>query len=191
MGAACGRRFLAPGRIHVTSEVRRYVVVGNGVAGTTAAETIRKHDPNGRVTLITDEPYPLYNRVALPRFLRGDIDQRRVMMRDAESHRRKGIELRLGVRVTRVNPEERTVLLRDGQELPYDRLLLATGGTPRRLAVSGAAARGVHYFQSLDDARHLIDDARVARRAVTVGGSYIAYELTEGLRARGLEVTWL
>src|SRR5690606_38298705 len=152
---------------------------------------IRKHDPTGRITLITDEPYPLYNRVALPRFLRGDIDQRRVMMRDAESHRRKGIELRLGVRVTRVNPEERTVLLRDGQELPYDRLLLATGGTPRRLAVPGADARGVHYFQSLDDARHLIDDARGARRAVTVGGSYIAYELTEGLRARGLEVTWL
>lgn len=175
----------------MTSEVRRYVVVGNGVAGTTAAETIRKHDPNGRVTLITDEPYPLYNRVALPRFLRGDIDQRRVMMRDVEAHQRKGIDLRLGTRVTRVNLQERTVLLQDGQEMAFDRLLLATGGRPRRLQVPGADARGIHYFQTLDDARRLREHARGARRAVTVGGSYIAYELTEGLRSLGLEVTWL
>lgn len=170
---------------------QRYVVVGNGVAGTTAAETIRKHDPNGQITLLTDETYPLYNRVALPRFLRGDVDERRVMMRDVEAHRRKGIDLRLGTRVTRINAGDRTVLLQDGQELPYDRLLLATGGRPRRLSVPGSDAQGIYYFQSLDDARRLIHGAQGARRAVTVGGSYIAYELTEGLRSRGLEVTWL
>lgn len=175
----------------MTDRERRYVVVGNGVAGTTAAETIRKHDPTGRITLITDEIYPLYNRVALPRFLRGDIDQRRVMMRDLDAHQRKGIDLMLGTRVVGVDCDARTVALADGRELPYDRLLLATGGKPRRLAVPGSDARGIHYFQSLDDARELIDGCRDARRAVTVGGSYIAYELTEGLRARGLEVTWL
>ena len=175
----------------MADQPRRYVIVGNGVAGTTAAETIRKHDPNGRSTLITDEPYPLYNRVALPRLLRGDVDVQRVMMRDLDTHRRKGIDLLLGTRVVRVSVEERTVLLHDDRELPYDRLLVATGGRPRRLEVPGTDAEGIHHFQTLDDAKRLIARAVEARCAVTVGGSYIAYELTEGLRARGLEVTWL
>lgn len=171
---------------------QRYLVIGNGVAGTTAAETIRKRDPLGKITIITDEPYPLYNRVALPRFLRGDIEQQRVMMRSLETHQRKDIELLLETRVVRVNSAENTVLLHDGRELPYDKLLIATGGTPRRLDASGAAdAEGIHHFQSLDDAKRLIAHAEIGKSAVTIGGSYIAYELTEGLRSRGLTVTWL
>lgn len=170
---------------------RRYVIIGNGVAGTTAAEVIRKHDPSGRVTLIAGEPHPLYNRVALPRMLKGEIDEPRVMMRTVEDHERRGIELLLGATATAVDFEGRTVVLADGRQLPYDRLLVATGGRPRRLDVPGADAVGVCHFQTLEDTRALLEQVRRARRAVTVGGSYIAYELTEGFRRRGLEIVWL
>lgn len=169
----------------------RYVILGNGVAGTTAAETVRKQDPSGSVVLVAGEPYPLYNRVALPRLLKGEIDEARVMMRTVEDHTRRGIQLLLGVRAVAVDFHERVVVLEDGRQLPWDRLLIATGGRPRRLQVPGGDSVGVFHFQTLDDTRAIVEHALRARRAVTVGGSYIAYELTEGFRRRGLEIAWL
>ena len=174
-------------------DVGRVVVIGNGIAGTMAAETLRKLDPNVPVTVLAAEPHPLYNRVALPRLLRGEIEEQKVFMRAPDHHRRMGYDLRLGTRAARVDPQERVVVSEDGQVFPYDRLVVATGGRPNPLSVPGTESRpvGILYFQTLDDTRQLVERARTARRAVTVGGSYIAYELTEGLRRRGLEVTWL
>ncbi|HEY8485957.1 MAG TPA: FAD-dependent oxidoreductase [Limnochordales bacterium] len=176
-----------------TGEVRRVVVIGNGIAGTMAAETIRKLDSSVHVTVVAQEPYPLYNRVALPRLLRGEIPEGKVFMRSPDHHRKAGYDLRLGVRAVRVVPEERVVLTDTGEALPYDRLLVASGGRPNALSVPGTESNpvGIVYFQTLGDTRAIIEQAQRARRAVTVGGSYIAYELTEGLRRRGLEVVWL
>ena len=167
--------------------------MGNGIAGTMAAETIRKLDPSVRVTVLAAEPYPLYNRVALPRLLRGEIPEQKVFMRTPDHHVKMGYDLRLGVRAARVDPQERLVATDDGKVLPYDRLLVASGGRPNELRVPGTESRpvGIVYFQTLDDTRAILECAARARRAVTVGGSYIAYELTEGLRRRGLQVTWL
>ena len=112
-----------------SSETRRYVIVGNGFAGTTAAEQLRKHDPACRITLFGDEPYPLYNRISLPPMLRKQIPEEKVMMRDLAWHENHAIELKLMTRVEGVNVEDRTVLA-DDQEYPYDALLIATGGRP-------------------------------------------------------------
>ncbi|NLG70155.1 MAG: NAD(P)/FAD-dependent oxidoreductase [Firmicutes bacterium] len=176
------------------SDVKRVVVVGNGVAGTLAAETVvRQAGPSVSVTVVAEEPYPLYNRVALPRLLRGDVPESKVFMRDPQHHVKAGYELLLSTRVVRVDPRERVVYTSDDRALVYDRLLIATGGRPNALQASGAETRprGLVYFQTLDDTRAILDLVRGARRAVTVGGSYIAYELTEGLRRQGLEVVWL
>lgn len=174
-------------------QITRVVIVGNGVAGTLAAEAIRKEAPAVSVTVLAREPYPLYNRVALPRLLRGEIGEARVFMRSQADHHQKGFELKTETVVERVDPVERVVYTQSGDVYPFDRLLVATGGRPNRLHVPGVepGVRGIHYFQSLDDTKILIEDLATARRAVTVGGSYIAYELTEGLRQRGLQVTWL
>lgn len=177
-----------------SSGVKRVIIVGNGVAGTLAAETIvRQRGPAVSVTVIAQEPYPLYNRVALPRLLRGEIPESKVFMRDARHHVRAGYELLLSTRVQRVDPKERVVYTSDDRALVFDRLLVATGGRPNALSVPGTEEnpRGIVCFQTLDDTRAILELIRGARRAVTVGGSYIAYELTEGLRRRGLEVTWL
>lgn len=175
----------------MAEEARRFVIVGNGVAGTTAAEHVRKNRPDAEVTILAAEPYPLYNRVALPIFLKGKVQEKNVMMRTREIHEQRGICLRLETWVDSISPQEGTVLTTAGQEIPYDRLLLATGGIPRPLEVPGSDLHGVYQFQTLDDTKALIARCQESRSAVALGGSYIAYELAEAFSHRGLHTTWI
>jgi NAD(P)H-nitrite reductase large subunit len=173
------------------AERRHYVVIGNGIAGTTAAETLRKNDADCEISLFTNEPYPLYNRVALPPYLKAKTTQSKVMMKTADAHRERNICFHPNTTVTAVDLEARTVRTEPGDEVRYDRLLVASGGRPNPLDVPGATADGVCYFQTLDDTNDLLDRILRAKSAVAVGGSYISYELAEGFRERGLEVAWL
>src|SRR5438105_1213703 len=163
---------------------QRFVIVGNGVAGTTAAEHIRKNQPEADVTLLAGEPYPLYNRVALPIFLKGRVQEKNVMMRTEEAHVQRGVKLRLGTWVDSLCAGEQTVTTTTGEEIPYDRLLIATGGTPRPLGVPGEDLHGVYQFQTLDDTKALIARCEESRSAVALGGSYIGYELAEAFSHR-------
>jgi len=172
-------------------DTRRYVIIGNGIAGTGCAETLRKLDPTCQITLLAEEPYPLYNRVSLPPFLKLQAPESKVLMRTRERHEQNRIDLRLETRVTHVCVAERTVVTHTGKEWPYDALLVATGGRPNRLPVPGGDLHGVYNFQTLDDSKAINQRILEARTAVTTGGSYIAYELTEAFRARGLHTTWV
>ncbi len=173
-------------------ERKQYVIIGNGIAGTTAAHTLRKNDPECSITLITDEPYPLYNRVALPRFLQGVITEPKVMMRTIEWHEQQGITLLTETTATAIDTEGRTVTLHDGRTLPYSALLVATGGRANPLRVPGTAGtRFIFNFVTLDDTKEIIARALESRSAVTTGGSFIGYEMTEGFNVRKLHVTWL
>jgi len=167
------------------------VIVGNGVAGTTAAEHIRKNSPGAEITLVAGEPYPLYNRVALPIFLKGRVPEKNVMMRTIDIHQQRNIDLRLETWVTGLCLDERTVVTAEGQELPFDRLLIATGGTPRVLDAPGAYLHGVYQFQTLDDTKALVQRCEESRSAVALGGSYIGYELAEAFSHRGLQTSWI
>jgi NAD(P)H-nitrite reductase large subunit len=167
------------------------VIVGNGIAGTSAAESIRKADPEARIVLIAEEPYPLYNRVALPPYLKLKVTEKKVLMRTVEQHQQRGIELLLNTRAETLDPERRAVTASNGQTYTYDALLLATGGTPNPMDVPGADTRGVCYFQTLDDTNQILEIAQTAKQAVTFGGSYIAYELTEGFASRDIPTTWV
>jgi NAD(P)H-nitrite reductase large subunit len=176
----------------VAERPKRFVIVGNGVAGTTCAETLRKNDPDCEITLIGDERWPLYNRVALPPYIKGKATRQKVFLRTVEQHAQRGITLMLETRVTAINHEEQTVALSTGKELPYDALLVATGGRPNHLRVPGAeGASNVFNFQYFDDAEAILDAIHTSKRAAVTGGSYIAYELAEGFREQGLEVFWL
>lgn len=173
-------------------ETRKYIIVGNGVAGTTTAETLRKNDSSCRITLLTDESYPLYNRVALPPYIKHRAAREKVFMRTVEVHRERGIDLRLETRVERVDTRGKTVLTDQGEELAYDALLVATGGRPLPVRSAGAEGTGAIYnFQYFDDAEAIVERMCVAKTAVVVGGSYIAYELAEAFRHNGLETTWI
>lgn len=170
---------------------QRYVIIGNGIAGTTAAETLRRGDPNCSILLITDEPYPLYNRVALPPFLKLQVPESKVFLKTIEFHAKNRIDLLLETRVVRVDTTERIVYTNSGKMFPYDRLLVATGGRPNKLAVPGADAANIFNFQYLDDAKAISHRIAESKVGVVTGGSYIAYELAEAFRARGLETYWL
>ncbi len=175
----------------MTVDSDRFVVIGNGVAGTTAAEHLRKNSPSADVTLLAGEPYPLYNRVALPIFLKGRVQERNVMMRTREVQEARGVKLELDTWVSGICHEEQTVMTADGRAFPYDRLLLATGGVPHPLRLPGANLHGVYQFQTLDDTKDLITRCEESESAVALGGSYIGYELAEAFSHRGLQTTWI
>lgn len=169
----------------------RFVIVGNGNAGSIAAEQLRRHQPEADVTLIGAEPYPLYNRVALPIFLKGRVQERNVMMRTREVTEQRGVKLLLDTWVTDVCLDEKVVQTDDGAQYPFDRLLIATGGTPRPLGILGEHLHGVYQFQTLDDTKALIERCNESQSAVALGGSYIGYELAEAFSHRGLHTTWI
>lgn len=173
-------------------EQKHYVIIGNGIAGTTAAQTLRKNDPTCSISLITDEPYPLYNRVSLPRFLQGVLTEQKVMIRNREWHEQQGIVLLTDTTVTAIDTEGQAVTLHDGRILPYTALLVATGGRANPLRVPGAeGTRFIFNFVTLDDTKAIIERAMESKSAVTTGGSFIGYEMTEGFNVRKLHVTWL
>jgi NAD(P)H-nitrite reductase large subunit len=170
---------------------RRYVIVGNGFAGTTAAEQLRKADPACSIVLFADEPYCLYNRIALPPMLRLQVTEQKVIMRDVAWHEKLRIDLRLSTRVDRVNVAEQTVLAA-GREEPYDALLIATGGRPNPTTSPGAeGAQNVYNFQYMSETKAISHALETAKAGVAVGGSFIAYELAEAFVSRKVETHWL
>jgi NAD(P)H-nitrite reductase large subunit len=171
---------------------KRYVIIGNGVAGTTAAETLRKNDPNCSIHLLTNEPYPLYNRVSLPRFLQGVIVEQKVMIRDFAWHEQRNIQLVTETLVTSVNTDECVVVTDKGLQLPYDALLVASGGWANPLRVPGAKdTNHIYNFVTLDDTKTIIEKMLDSRTALAYGGSFISYELCDGFAVRKLDTTWL
>ena len=176
----------------MTTHDKRYVIIGNGIAGTTAADTLRKNDPNCSIHLLTNEPYPLYNRVSLPRFLQGVIVEQKVMIRDFAWHEQRNIRLITETMVTDLNTEERTVVTDKGQNLPYDALLVASGGWANPLRVPGVeGTKHIYNFVTLDDTKTIIARMLESRTALAYGGSFISYELCDGFAVRKLDTTWI
>lgn len=177
---------------HLATHDRRYVIIGNGIAGTTAADTLRKNDPNCSIHLLTNEPYPLYNRVSLPRFLQGVIVEQKVMIRDFAWHEQRNIQLVTETMVTHIDIEAKTVETDSGLTLPYDALLVATGGWANPLNVPGAqGTKHIYNFVTLDDTKTIIARMLESRTALAFGGSFISYELCDGFAMRKLDTTWL
>jgi len=170
---------------------RRYVIVGNGFAGTTCAEQLRKADSSCSIALFTDEPYTLYNRIALPPLLRKQVTEAKVIMRDLAWHEKHAIDLHLSTRVERIDATEK-VAYANGTGYPFDALLVATGGRPNpSLSPGVAGAYNVFNFQYMDDTKAISRQLEESKVAVAIGGSFIAYELAEAFASRGVETHWL
>jgi 3-phenylpropionate/trans-cinnamate dioxygenase ferredoxin reductase subunit len=170
----------------------RFVLIGNGAAGTYCAEELRKGDASCEITLIDDEPYTCYNRVALPRYIKGVLLEQRVFVKDLAWHEKNRITLLSETKVVAVDLRGKTLTLHDGKELPYDRLLIATGGRPNKLQCRGAdEAHHVYNFQYLDEARAIVNRIKESKVAVVMGGSFIGYELSEAFAFQKLETHWM
>ena len=166
-----------------------HVILGAGPAGVIAAETIRKHRPDDRITVIGAEREPPYSRMAIPYLLAGNIPEAGTWLRhDREHFAQQRIEL-MQARVTAVDSQARTVTLPSGDKLAFDRLLIATGSRPERPPIPGVDLPGVHPCWTLEDARHIMERARPGARVVQMGAGFIACIIMEALAARGVDLS--
>ncbi len=153
-----------------------YLIVGGGVAGTTAAETIRELKPESSVAIISDEPHPLYSRVLLPHYVRGQVPRERVFLRTPADYPAKRIALMAGERAISLDAPERRLRLAGGQELGFEKLLIASGGEPRPLGIPGERLKGVSRFQTIEDADQMLELLAGTERALVAGSGFIALE---------------
>lgn len=167
----------------------RIVIVGGGLAAATAAEELRELGHEGALDLVTEERHRPYQRPPLSKgYLAGTEGLDEVFVHAEGWEEEHGVELHVGNAARRIDGG--AVELADGTELPFDRLLLATGARPRPLAVPGGDAPGVHTFRTLDDARILREAlAGGGRRVALVGSGWIGLELAAAARGYGNEVT--
>jgi len=172
---------------------RRYVILGNGIAGQTAAEELRKLDSEASIVMIAAERHPLYNRVALPRYLRGQVRREKVFMRTVEDYARQNLDIHFETWATEVDVTSKVVRTNHGDEFAYDALLVATGGRPKPPPWPGCdEVSQTIGFQTLDDTDAIIEKADAAHRVLVMGGSFIGYELAEGVSFRKkAQLTWI
>ncbi|MBI2624353.1 NAD(P)/FAD-dependent oxidoreductase [Candidatus Parcubacteria bacterium] len=171
-----------------------YLIIGGGVAGTTAAETIRSRDKVGSIVIVSDEPHRFYSRIMLskPNFFLQKIPFDQIWLKSPAWYGDNRIELLLAKQAVRLDPAQKLVVLKSGEEFRYQKLLLAVGGCARTWGgVAGHDKRGIHYLRTLDDAKNIMAAMKSVKvaRAVAVGGGFVSFEMCEMLRRGGLEVS--
>lgn len=164
----------------------RYLIVGNGAAGVTAAEQIRRRDPHGSIVIVSAENHPMYSRPGLAYVVINEIPAQQVIARTPEWYKQLRLDWVHGTAIG-LDPAARTVRLADGTALPYDRLLIATGARAVPLPYPGSHLEGIVYLDTLDGTRDLLRRAKRARRAVVVGGGITALEMAEGFAMQKVE----
>jgi len=167
-----------------------YVIVGASLTGAKAAETLREEGFDGNIVLLGEEHERPYERPPLSKgYLLGKDDRSSIFVHEEGWYAENGVDLRLGVRVTALDPGAKQVSLADGGTVAYDRLLLATGASPRRLRAPGGDLDGVLYLRRVGDSERLRAALRGGGQVVTVGGGWIGLEVTAAAREAGCEVT--
>jgi NAD(P)H-nitrite reductase large subunit len=174
-----------------TMEIK-YLIIGNSAGGISAAEAIREVDRTGAINIVSDELYPAYSRPLISEYLAHPYPVEKMLYRRSDFYVKNNIRTLLGEKVVKVNPVEHTVSLESGRTLAWQKLLLATGGTPILPRMEGTQLKGVFTFNRLDDARAIdgfLNQHRRNVRAVVIGGGLIGISVTEALIKRGVEVT--
>lgn len=169
---------------------QNFVIIGASLAGSKAAETLRSEGFDGRVVLIGEEPVRPYERPPLSKgYLRGEDDFDSAAVHQADFYSSNNIELRTSTRVTVIDPEASEIELSGGERLRYDRLLIATGASPRRLSIPGSELGGIHYLRNVADADALRQAINAAKPVVVIGAGWIGAEVAASARQLGADVT--
>ncbi len=160
--------------------MQNILIIGGGIAGTTAAEEIRKRDAAAHITILSEEQHPCYSRVLLPHYVKDKVTREKVFLRTSTWYLDKQLDFMPGVRALEIDIENKFVRTSEDRELPFDKLLLTTGAD---VALLHDDLRGVSYLHSVDDADHLkalIGEVRALKpefqRAAIYGGGFIACE---------------
>ena len=174
------------------ANIASYVIVGAGIAGNAAAETLRKQGFEGEVHLVGAEPHRPYDRPPLSKeFLSGSKEQDKLFFKPEDFYAEHSIQLHLGTEATALDPTSKTLTLADGSSLRFDKLLLATGSRVRTLPIPGSELEGIHYLRTIDDSQAIARSMNSASRVVIVGAGFIGSEVAAVCKTAGLEVTVL
>ena len=165
-----------------------YLIAGSGVAGTTAAEQIRKLDPEGSVTIVTEEEVPFYYRLRLNEFIAGEIGLDQLIAKKDNWYKDRNINLELGVRLTGGDASARRLEGAGGRVFSYDRLLVATGSHSFIPPIKGSDMKGVYALRGIADARAIMEEAKKPGDAVLIGGGLLGLEAGNALRKLGMNV---
>jgi nitrite reductase (NADH) large subunit len=167
----------------------KYVIVGNGVAGTTAAAAIRKTDPTGEIRMITEEAHSFYSRIRLMEYISGEVDFPKLQIKNQAWYEENKIQLVLNSRVADIDQAGREIVTQSGQRYPFDRLLLATGAVSFLPPIKGADQKGVFTLRNIQDAEAIKKYAQGKSKALLIGGGLLGLEVGNSLRKAGLTVS--
>lgn len=167
------------------------LIVGSGPAGIFAAEMIRKRDTAHSITLVSQDSALAHSPVMLTYWMAGNRPQEILSFRDASSAGEKGINVKLNSRAVGLNTRVKRLLLADGEDISYDRVLIATGSSPISLPIPGVEAKGVVSLRNINDAKTILRGGPDPREAIIIGGGFIGLKLACHLRERGIGVTVL
>jgi nitrite reductase (NADH) large subunit len=168
--------------------MKDYVIAGCGVAGVSAAASIRKLDSTGNITIFADEPHLFYTRIRLPQLVAGEIQQEKLVIYPADWYAEQRITVRRNEPVTAIDSRNKQVKTAEGS-YAYDYLLLATGSHPFVPPISGVEKQGVFTLRSIRDALAIKEYAQQAQKVVVIGGGLLGLEAGNGLRKDGLKVS--
>ncbi len=168
-----------------------YLIVGDGIAGSSAAETLREEAPEADVTVVTDEGEALYNRILIKEFAKGKLPEAPISIHEPEWYDERDIDLRLNTHITNVDTDAHEVHTHEGDTLTYDKHLIATGGTPAQLPVENSDADGIHHFWTFQDARKIREHADEAETGIVVGAGLLGIDLAAVCGAQGVDAHYL
>ena len=168
----------------------KHVIIGDGNAGATAAETLRKEDGDIEITVLTDESEPLYNRIMLKNYMKGTLPKQYTRVHDEKWYEKRDIELKLNTRAENIDTEAREVETDSGDKIPYEKLLVATGGSPRKLP-QDSGFENLHYMWTMQDAEKIKESAENSEKAVVVGGGLLGIDLAVAYAENDCETHYL
>ncbi|WP_432518218.1 NAD(P)/FAD-dependent oxidoreductase [Saccharolobus islandicus] len=166
------------------------LIIGSGIAGYNALKELLSIKPNAKVIMVSSDRYYPYDRPPLSKqYLRGRIPRDKLFFESEEFYRRDNLKVILDKKVDRINVKEKTAILSDNNVIQFEKALIATGGSPRRLGIAGESLDGVHYLRTLDDADNLKRDIVSSKRALIIGGGFIGVEVASSLTLLGVKTT--
>lgn len=168
----------------------KYVIIGDGIAGATAAEKLREKEQDAEIHVLTDESEPLYNRIMLKTYMKGSLPKQYTRVHDMNWYQKRDIDLHLETKVEKIEKDEEYLETETGETFEYDKLLIATGGSPRKLP-QDEGFKNLHYMWTMENAEKIRESAEESETAVVIGGGLLGIDLAMAYAENDAETYYL